>query len=371
MLKRIAIKGYKSIRDISLELRPLNVLIGANGAGKSNLLSFFGLLKSVADEKFQDHVGRGGGANSILYGGVQRTQEIDATAVLDGADTDWTYELKWVMSRPDSLLFTKQSVSYPDETVNAQRISMLGSHGDDATTESGIKDRAAHGDEHAARLRRVFQTSCVYHFADTSEGAGFHHQCYVHDNRRLSSDARNLAAMLYRYRQTDEDRYQRILRRIKEIAPWFDDFSIDPLRLNDRNVMLNWRHVGFDMEFGPHQLPSGGVRAFALVTLLLQPSEDLPELLLIDEPELGLHPEAIAILAALIHQVSHHTQVLVATQSTALLDHFEPEDVVVVDRKDNASVFRRLGQEDLAEWVDDFALSELWEKNYLGGGPGA
>ncbi|NLS95199.1 MAG: AAA family ATPase [Planctomycetaceae bacterium] len=378
MLKQISIEGYKSIRSMSLELRPLNVLIGANGAGKSNFLSFFGLLKSVVDKKFQLHVGHVGGAESILFGGVKRTQEIKASMVLEDADTERTYKLKWMFSMPDSLrfaretvLFAKETVSYPDETKNAYCIDMLDSHGPDARFESGIRDRAARGDEHAARFQHLFGTSYVYHFADTSYSAAFQHQCYIHDNRRLAPDGRNLAAMLYRYRHTAPERYERLLWTIKQVAPWFDDFSVEPLALNPENVMLNWRHVGFDMEFGPHQLPGGGFRAFALVTLLLQPIEDLPDLLLIDEPELGLHPEAVAIVASLIHQVSHYTQVLVATQSTGLLDHFEPEDVVVVDLKDNASVFRHLEREELAEWVDDFALSELWEKNYLGGGPGA
>ena len=369
MLRRISIQGYKSIREMSLELRPLNVLIGANGAGKSNLLSFLQMLRSICCCELQNHVGSAGGANSILFGGAKRTQEMATNVAIEDANWNGAYELRLAFASPDSLRLTKQTVSYPDEDLNAWHTSQLGFHGDGATLESGIEYRSEQGDERALAFRALFEPLRLYHFNDTAPTARFHQQHNLHDNRRLLSDAGNLAAVLYRYRERNRWHYERIVRTVRQFAPWFSDFAVEPLKLNEKSVMLSWKHVGFDLEFGSHQLSDGSLRSIALTTLLQQPEEDLPGLLVIDEPELGLHPDALGIVAALIKQVSHHTQVLVATQSATLLDQFAPEDVIVVDREEDASVFRRLGQEELAEWLGDFALSELWEKNYFGGGP--
>ncbi len=192
---------------------------------------------------------------------------------------------------------------------------------------------------------------------------------YINDNRHLRYDAGNLAAVLYKLQQTQATVYSRIVATIRQIAPWFGDFVLQPLELNKENVRLDWKERESDILFGPHQFSDGSLRAMALIALLLQPRDDLPGLIVIDEPELGLHPHALVILACLIKEAAHHCQIVVATQSTCLLDEFETEDVVVVDRDDRESVFKRLDEEELAEWLKEYSLSELWEKNVLGGGP--
>jgi predicted ATPase len=167
--------------------------------------------------------------------------------------------------------------------------------------------------------------------------------------------------------------YRRIVETIRQIAPWFGDFVLQPSEKNKRFILLNWRERGSDMVFDSQALSDGTLRAMGLVTLLLQPTEDLPSLVVIDEPELGLHPYAIVTLAALMKQAACHCQIIAATQSTALLDQFRPEDVIVVDRDDRASVFRRvpeqMSEKQLDEWLAEYSLGELWEKNVLGGGP--
>jgi predicted ATPase len=224
----------------------------------------------------------------------------------------------------------------------------------------------------------------VYHFHDTSLLGPMRRDCLIDANQFLHSDAANLPAMLYLYRERYPGVYRRIVAAVRAVAPNFDDFVLAPLRLNPKNIALHWRiketefeanqRVGTgsttsEYEFGPHQMSDGTLRALALFTLLLQPEEDLPALIVLDEPELGLHPAGLAVLADLLKSTSRHCQLLIATQSAALIDHFDAFDVITVNIQDGASTFKRQDPEQLKEWLDDYTLSDLWQRNIIGGGP--
>ncbi len=193
--------------------------------------------------------------------------------------------------------------------------------------------------------------------------------CLIDTNRFLYPDAGNLPAMLYLYRQRHPKAYRRIVAAVKAVTPFFHDFVLEPVRLNLLNIALHWRAKDSDYEFGAHQLSDGTLRAIALFTLLLQPEEDLPELIVLDEPELGLHPAALAVLADLLKSASRHSQLLVATQSAILIDHFEVDDIVTVNLRDGCSSFDRLNPDQLKQWLEEYTISELWERNVIGGGP--
>ena len=183
-------------------------------------------------------------------------------------------------------------------------------------------------------------------------------------------DAGNLAAFLLRLRKENgESVYQRIVTTIRLIAPFFDDFDLEPTGPNKNDIILNWREKGSDQVFGPHQLSDGTLRAVCLVTLLMQPENELPDLIIVDEPELGLHPYALNMVAALFKKASHRTQVIISTQSSSFLDNFDPGDVVVVNREGKESQFSRPDLEKLEAWLDEYSLGEVWEKNIIGGGP--
>ncbi|MGD0518173.1 MAG: AAA family ATPase, partial [Thermoguttaceae bacterium] len=223
--------------------------------------------------------------------------------------------------------------------------------------------------DEGTKIQEFSECLKIYHFADTTSTAAIRGSCYLHDNKSLHADGKNLAAVLYRIYRQNKVCYSRILETIRQICPWFGDFVNEPMADNLKNILLDWREANSEEVFGPHILPDGALRAIALITLLLQPWEDLPPILIIDEPELGLHPHALMVLASLIKQASHHCQLVVGTQSTFFLDQFEPEDIIVVEREGGASVFKRLEEEKLHEWLDEYSLSELWEKNVIGGGP--
>ena len=191
----------------------------------------------------------------------------------------------------------------------------------------------------------------------------------LHDNRFLREDGANLSAFLYLLQERDQASYKLIVRTVQRVAPFFDDFRLDPLRLKPDDIKLQWRHKKSDQYFDASSLSDGTLRFIALATLFLQPEEYRPSIILVDEPELGLHPYAIEMLAALVRQASVTTQVIVSTQSSLLLDHFQPEDVLVADRVDGGTQLTRLKSEPLAKWLEDYSLGQLWEKNEIGGRP--
>ncbi|MFN5472657.1 MAG: AAA family ATPase, partial [Pseudanabaena sp.] len=216
------------------------------------------------------------------------------------------------------------------------------------------------------KISSAIKNIAAYQFHDTSQTSRFKQRWDIDDNQFLKEDAGNLAPFLLRIRENEPRYYQRILETIRQIVPFFADFMFAPMR---NTVLLQWQEIGSDLVFSPHQASDGTLRAMALVTLLLQPPDSLPNILILDEPELGLHPYAINIIGGLINSVSNRCQVILATQSPLLVDCFEPEDIIVVERNDRESYFKRLDSSSLTDWLEEYSLSELWNKNVIGGRP--
>ena len=219
----------------------------------------------------------------------------------------------------------------------------------------------------AGHVRHDLDSYRIYHFHDTSSSARVKQTGDVDDNRRLHTDACNLAAFLYRLQQKSAGHFQNIEDTIRQIAPFFEGFQLRPSELNPDKIRLEWREKGSENYFNAHALSDGTLRFICLATLLLQPT--MPAVILLDEPELGLHPAAISLLAALLESAAQKTQVLVATQSVTLINQFTPELVWVVERENRASVFKQLESADMSAWLENYSLGELWEKNILGGRP--
>jgi len=339
----ISIAGFKSIeRTGHLLLRPINVLIGANGSGKSNFIDAFSLLQAVRENALDAYVERSGGADRILHFGSKTTKKLMVTVAFHGGGT---FELSLEVAEDDRLMVT---------TGGAIGSIVMGRPG-----KTGLLDF----------LRDQLERFRVYHFHDTSATAPIKRTADLHDNRYLREDGSNLAAFLYRLRQKEEESYHMIVRTMRLVAPFFEDFALEPLALNEDKIRLEWRHRGSDAYFNASSLSDGSLRFIALATLLLQPAELRPSVILMDEPELGLHPYAITLLGSLVKQCSSANQIVLATQSPTLLDHFEPEDVLVADRVDSRTELKRLDRDRLFAWLEDYSLGQLWEKNELGGRP--
>ena len=371
-LRRLEIRGYRSIRDASLELGSLNILIGANGAGKSNLLSFLGMLGWLSSGSFQRYVNEQiGSANDLLFYGARRTPIMEAELQIERPSVSGptevgtnTYFVRLGHAAGDTLIFLDETVRYEAPTHGSGPYSLGAGH-----RESALKVAADEGTKPAKAVLFALQRFKAFHFHDTSRLARIRNACLLDDDAYLRSDAGNLPAYLYSLREGNKAVYERIRETIRQIAPFFDDFLLEPGGERRDMVRLRWKGTTSDFVFGPQHLSDGTLRAMALVTLLLRPEDELPWLIALDEPELGLHPYALTILAGLLQQASTKVQVVVSTQSTALVDQFEPEQVVVVDQSKGESTFRRLDPGPLEQWLEDYSLGDLWNKNLLGGRP--
>lgn len=360
-LDRVRIRGFKSIRELDLELRPLNVLIGANGSGKSNFIDFFTLLREIVNLRLQAYVARSGGASSLLHFGPKVTPEM-RLRVHFGRNV---YDARLEAAEDDTLFFAEETCWYHGPGYPKPYTVELGS----GHRESGLIEESQRHDrvviaDHVINSILSWQ---VYQFHDTSDSARVKQTGDLGDNAFLRPDAANLAAFLFMLRETQRPYYDRIVKTIRLVAPFFDDFTLRPSPLNPDKIRLEWRERGSDAYFTASALSDGTLRFMCLATLLLQP--ELPATVLIDEPELGLHPYAITLLTSLLRGAAEKTQVIAATQSVPLVNQFVPDEVLVVDRIDGQSTFQRLSEAAIEGWLENYGLGDLWEKNVIGGRP--
>ncbi|RKH63719.1 DUF2813 domain-containing protein [Corallococcus interemptor] len=384
-LERIEVAGFKSIREMALELRPINVLIGANGAGKSNFISVFTLLQRMREGRLQQHVAQAGGADSLLHYGRKQTPQARLKLVFS---QQATHQFELAPTDDDSFIIINEFITSPDRT-RSKPLPF-------ATTQRPMREagwshsQAPRRDEIFAKIEKegrpgvqraidvvkrffasiggLFDGLKVYHFQDTSSGALLKQTQNIDDNEALRADASNLAAFLYLLREKHPESYRRIVATVRLAAPYFDDFRLRPNPFNEQKILLEWSERDSDDYFNAHALSDGTLRFICLATLLLQP--ELPPMIIIDEPELGLHPYAIQLLAGMVRNASQKSQLILSTQSVTLVNQFTPEDLVIVDRQDRASTFHRPTEEEIASWLESYSLGELWEKNVLGGRPG-
>ncbi|BDT67325.1 hypothetical protein os1_15010 [Comamonadaceae bacterium OS-1] len=362
-IKSITIKGFKSIRSLEgFEMRPLNVLIGPNGAGKSNFIGALRFLSEVAGDNFPGYVQKQGRANSFLHGGRKKTStmEFEVYGVPDdGRSTGYRVHLE--ATNDSRFIFASEEILGIGGHIG-DTSRLLGRNHEEALVRA-LQQGAAN------LVPKMLQSWRQYHFHDTGDLAAVKQPHSVKDTLRLKPDAGNLAAYLGKLRKQYPQHYQQIVETVRLVAPFFGDFVQRDDALD--TVELEWtQKADPDTPYGAGALSDGTLRFICLTTLLLQPLALLPDTVLIDEPELGLHPYAIGVLADMLKQVAENRQLIVSTQSVELLNAFAPEDVVVVDRQDDESTFRRLDSTELAGWLADYTpLGELWLRNVLGGRP--
>lgn len=353
-LREVKIEGFKSIESAHLALRDLNVVIGANGSGKSNLIGVFRLLERVLSKNLQVFVASE--PDRLLYHGRKRTPTLSLDFTF--AQNSYGFKLK---AQRDTLIFEYERVEYSGYWSYGEPIAV--GHKESKLEEAAKSYRNRIPQHVFPKVRNLV----VYHFHDTSDTSPAKQTSDVDDNRFFRSDAANLPAYLYWLQEKHPVQFRHIEEHIRLVAPFFDGFVLAPSRLNEKKIKLEWRQKGSDAYFDAYSLSDGTLRFICLATLLLQPSP--PALILLDEPELGLHPFAIRILAEMLEASSKRVQVVLATQSVTLLNNFAPGDVIVAENDGLKTTFGRLDEEKLKLWLDDFSIGELWEKNVLGGRP--
>ena len=347
----IYVSGFKSFKSVTIKLNPINILIGANGSGKSNFLSFFEMLRCIYDNRLAEYIGLNGGAERFLHKGPKVTNRINASLVLN--NVAYQFELR---ESDGHFVFAKEGIIGPDGnySLSVQRY----------TNESSISylESVVDGNPISDYLKNISE----YHFHDTGKLSLFNSESNVNsDIFYLYHDGKNLAAFLYEIQSLYPRAYQRIIKVIQSIAPYFRDFYLKP-NASD-GVRLLWRDKYSEIVYPTSALSDGTLRFIALTVLFMQPNP--AKVIVIDEPELGLHPQAIAKLAGMIKSVSSRgVQVIVATQSADLISAFTPEDIITINQVDGESHFERLDSEKLSRWLDDYTLGDLWKTNIIQGG---
>jgi len=373
MLKSVRIRGFRSFADVELSnLGSTSVLIGPNGSGKSNFMHFFDMLSwMLKSRRLSEFVERYGGADDQLYGGSGTTPVMQAEIGLDTAGGRNEYRFTLAHAHPDRLMFTEEAFRFSRNDLPGEAPwTHLGGdgHREARIVEAAQSPPRPEVNQVTARTITYLLRSCaVYQFHDTSDNSDFKKRWDLDDNNALRSHGGNLSAILYRLEQEDNRRFESICRHIARILPVFDRFQIED---SYGKTILRWKAKGTKKTFGAHLTSDGSLRFFALVTLLNLPREMLPDIVLLDEPELGLHPAAVALIGDMVKSRSRDVQIIVATQSPLLVDAFDLEEVVVLDLEDGRTAVRRLDVDDYRCWLDDnFTLGELWQKNLVGGRP--
>ncbi len=364
-LKSIIIQGFKSISfqsPLKIEFGDVNILLGANGAGKSNIISFFKMLSYMMSGTFQRFVAESGTNDRFLYYGAKKTPTMMASLRFESTTTYDIYSFSLTKAVPDRLIISSEEIEWKDpkkdKIVGKQ---LLSNFNETALIKSTGKSE---------KLIWTLLSSCkVYQFSDSSVSSPMRQSSTVESAHYLQAEANNLASFLYYLKNNYPQSFSRITEYVRDIVPQFNNFYLEPER---GYISLKWvDNSPNDYVLSADQFSDGSIRFIALATLLLQPEETMPFVIIIDEPELGLHPYAIDQLNEMIKDASKHAQIIIATQSTEILDGFEPDDVTIIERdeKINGTVSHKLRGEEYKYWLEEYALSELWNKNVIGGRP--
>lgn len=362
-LKSFTIKGYKSIKSIEgFTPRPINVLIGPNGSGKSNFISFFRFLSWMlnSDGKLQEHVAYLGGANDILHDGADTTKSIDAQIQIETTSGINEYSFGLMFAKPDKLVFREEKYRFAVNYIQGQPCWNSCGVGHEEARLPEVNNQTA------TTILNLLRKLIVYQFHNTSDTAPMRLKWSISDGRWLKQNGENLGSFLFRLQNEEKAYYLRIIKYIRLVLPFFDDFE-----LYDEfgQILLRWKEKGTNKVFNAGQASDGMLRTIALISLLAQNPKNLPAVLFLDEPELGLHPSAIDAVAGLIKAASSNCQVFIATQSISLVNNFELDDLVVIDRKHRSSEYTRPDSERLEVYLEEFSTGQIWEKNIIGGRP--
>ena len=361
MLKYVEIEGYKSIKSVKIELDSINVLIGNNGSGKSNFISFLKMVNAIFSGNFQKFVLTEGKADNLFYLGRKNTEEIKGRLVFskEGEDNNYTYSFTLKDTKEGGVFIEREFFGFNNDSDPVYWNTLENRDIEESKIFETGKARSLYLQNYLSNLN-------VYHFHDTSATSKLRSECDINDNLYLKPDGRNLPAILFFIKQKHPKRYKKIENTVKLIAPFIDHFILEPNVLDENKVELRWSEASdVDSNFSAHRLSDGTIRFIALTTVLLQPKT--PEIIVIDEPELGLHPKAVSILAGMIKSTSRQAQVIISTQSVNMVDEFSPDEIIIVEREGgkNPTKLKRLNSGLLKTWLEDYTIGDLWERNIL------
>ncbi len=361
MITQLQIESFKSFKKLELEMRPLNVLIGPNAGGKTNFLDFFRFLREAFTDKLSEAVARRGGIRNLLYGEDKENLKFHITCHISDLTVCLQAEIAgpltveprviqekiYIPEHPPKVLLEKKEGKSP-------RFSLF---------------QFPPPDNRSVAIYRLIGETTHYAQFNTEPISAIRSPQTARGRTALAENGSNLTSVLQYLANKLE--YRPTWVRIKEILsiayPNFEDIYF-PAEGGDGNLVLRWKERTFEKrDFSANFLSDGTLHFLCLLAILLNPAP--PPLICIDEPELGLHPALIRIIAELLKDAATRTQLVVATHSPELVSHLEPEDILIVENIKGATEMRRLSSDELKTWLKEYTLAELWLARDLGGNP--
>lgn len=371
MIESVRIAGFRSLADFTIENLPrATVLIGANGSGKSNLIHFFDMMSwMIGSHRLEEFVQRQGGADDQLFGGGRTSPRMEAELTMRTESGRNDYRFALAYAHPDRFIFTEEAIRFSRENQGTTAPwQYLKGGGSEARVVDAARsmESASVNPTTVREVVQLLRRCAAYQFHDTSDDSRMKKRWDTEDNAYLKSHGENLAAILLRLEREDMERFGRICDLVRRVLPNFDRFLLEE---SYGKVLLQWKPRGLNKTIGAHLTSDGSLRFFALATLLNLPPEMLPDVLLLDEPELGLHPAAVALVGDMTKALSEERQVVVATQSPLLVDAFDFDEILVLELRGGRTTVHRRDEGEYREWLEDYSTGELWQKNLLGGRP--
>lgn len=353
-VNEVTIQGFRSLREVSkLKLTRLSVLAGLNGTGKSNVLRFFELLSEFQSRKTQHCLRQRTFENDKIFNRINDTVcLIQSIIFIKSAEGHYDYRFTLKQDHSNAPQLLEEAYRHVD-TLQSQ------------TAEWKMPPVLASGslpqecsDSAVRTIRHLFRHCFLYWFPGALDSATIYQRCDIQDCMRLRPNGSNLAAILYDLHENDYARYRLIGDQIRRVVPAFEEFVFEPA---GDTVGLCWKSRGIDKVFTSTHTSNSTLRLFCLVTLLNLPDDRLPALLLLDEPDSGLHPHAVRLIGSMIRRVSEKHQVILTTQSPCLVDCFDLESLLIADYRNGETILKNIDKAKYREWLDNgYRPSDIW-----------
>jgi predicted ATPase len=376
--KAISVKRFRRLCDVELGLRPLTVLIGANGIGKTSLLDVFSLLASSAQGSLNKAISDLSGLRALITYDREEDLALGISMGVPGHEP-----LEYL------LRLTPQGASYliEEEILSQQRyyqpppFKHIDSHGSDVRyfeveQRSLVRPNWEHNPLETSLsqvpkmyrepedFRRKLASCTFYHVLDVEPRSPVRLPQPMRPASLPGKDGEDLVSCLFDLRETDRDRFEAIEDSLRAAFPAFERLDFPPVAAG--TLAMTWRDRNLSKPLYMHQLSEGMLRFLWLATLLASPG--LTALTLLDEPEVSLHPELLSLLAGLLREAANRTQLIVATHSDRLVRFLKPAEVVVIDSTEEGMARLTWADRlDLDEWLNEYTLDEVWRMGRMGG----
>lgn len=377
-INRIRIGGFRRLYDVDLQIKPLMVLIGANGVGKTSLLDVLALLSASAEGRLNDELSELGGVVSVLT-----RARADAVSLLVDMEVPGYEPLEYDLSlspKGNGYAITREVLSqarvgYPEpfkhvdsrdgdikyfQIEESRLVRPDWEHDPLETSLSQVPKMFRQPEE----LRRILGSATQYHVLNVGPRAPVKLPQQMRPATLPGADGEELVSYLYYLREADPNRFESIHDSLAAAFPDFEGLSFPPVAAG--MLAMTWKDKNFAKPLYMNELSEGTLRFLWLASLLQSPG--LSTITMIDEPEVSLHPELLSLLADLMREASQRTQLIVATHSDRLIRFLRPEEVVVMDvGEDGLATATWADTLDLEEWLAEYSLDEVWRMGRMGG----